>query len=159
MCGTIRADLGLATEDGFLAQNINAPVPEIAGAHMVLSGHRTSDFVLHFSLPMDPASVQNLNAYELSDTITHHSGGLLGYLLQGFENDTFSSSVELKTATYNPTTNTVDLHLAQSVDARDVYQITNDVYDNLLDAAGTPINVNGGFTITLGNKKATISTQ
>jgi hypothetical protein len=155
---------GQATEDVFLAQNINAPVPRITSAHMVLSGHRTSDFVLQFSMPMDPASVQNVGAYDVSDTTYHEhdTAGFLGWLVQGIPGLGYSSSsspVVLKTATYNPSTNTVDLHLAKSVDARDVYQIGSG--PTVLDAAGTPINEDGtglgdGFSITLTNKKATI---
>jgi hypothetical protein len=153
---------GQSTEDVFLAQNINAPVPRIVGAHMVLSGHRASDFILQFNLPMDPASVQNVNAYDLSDTTEHfhYDSGLWGFLGVG---NSSSSPVVLKTATYDPSTNTVDLHLAKSVDARDVYQISQGFVPNstLLDAAGTPINedgsgLGGGFSITLGNTKATI---
>jgi hypothetical protein len=152
---------GQATEDVFLTQDINAPVPRITGAHMVLNGHRTSDFVLQFSMPMDPASVQNVNEYGLSD-ITYHqhnTNGFVGWLLQGiFPYNSSSSPVVLKTATYNPSTNTVDLHLAKSVDARDVYQISN---PTVLDAAGTPINddgtgLGGDSSITLTNTKATI---
>ena len=99
-----------ATEDVFLAQNINAPVPRIDGGHMVLSGGRVSGFVLHFSLPMDPASVQNVKAYSLKDDTVHwHPAGLFGPLGGGSDS---TAAVRLKTATYDPSTNTVDLHLA-----------------------------------------------
>ncbi len=156
---------GQATEDVFLAQNINAPVPRITGAHMVVSGHRTSDFILQFNVPMDPASVQNVTSYNSSDTTyhEHNTNGFVGWLLHGIfpYNSYSSSSPVVKTATYNPSTNTVDLHLAKSVDARDVYQIGGGGSSTLLDAAGTPINedgtgLGGNFSITLTSKKATI---
>jgi len=151
-----------ATEDVFLAQNINAPVPRIDGGHMVLSGGRVSGFVLHFSLPMDPASVQNVKAYSLKDDTVHwHPAGLFGPLGGGSDS---TAAVRLKTATYDPSTNTVDLHLAQSVPGGDGYHIGENSIGNeakLLDAAGMPINedgsgLGGGFSITLTNKKVTI---
>ena len=135
---------------------------------MVLSGDRASDFVLHFSLPMDPASVQDVQAYDLYDATDHwHWVSFQDWLLQGFPDgggrEESSSPVAIKTATYNPSTNTVDLHLAKSVDTRDVYQIGQGFVPDttLLDAAGTPINedgtgLGGGFTITLTNQKASI---
>ncbi len=159
---------GQATEDVFVAGNSNAPAPKIDGAHMVVSGQRTSDFVLHFSQPMDPASVQNLGVYYLNDTIQHwHWDGFGNWLLQGFPDGGGRSyttqTAQLKTATYDPSTNTVDLHLAKPVDARDVYQIGQSILpeDALLDAEGTPINedgsgLGGNFLVTLGRNKATI---
>jgi hypothetical protein len=98
-----------ATEDVFLAQNINAPVPRIDDVHIVLSGGRVSGFVLHFSLPMDPASVQNGKAYSLQDNTVHvHSGGLFG----PSGGIVYNTVVRVKRATYDPSTNTVDLRLA-----------------------------------------------
>jgi hypothetical protein len=150
-----------ATEDVFLAENINAPVPRIDGVHMVLSGGRVSGFVLHFSVPMDPASVQNRNAYSLQDNTAHvHSGGLFG----PWPGISYNTVVRVKRATYDPSTNTVDLRLANSVPAGDGYHIGQNFMGNtakLLDAAGTPINedgsgLGGGFSITLDNKQATI---
>jgi hypothetical protein len=149
------------TEDVFLAQNINAPVPRIDGVHMVSSGGRVSGFVLHFSMPMDPASVQNRNAYSLQDNTAHvHSGGLFG----PWPSISYNTVVRVKGATYDPSTNTVDLRLANSVPAGDGYHIGQNFMGNtakLLDAAGTPINedgsgLGGGFSITLDNKQATI---
>ena len=128
---------------------------------MVLSGGRVSGFVLHFSLPMDPASVQYRNAYSLQDNTAHvHSGGLFG----PWPGINYNTVVRVKRATYDPSTNTVDLHLANSVPAGDGYHIGQNFMGNtakLLDAAGTPINedgsgLGGGFSITLDNKQATI---
>ena len=128
---------------------------------MVLSGGRVSGFVLHFSLPMDPASVQYRNAYSLQDNTAHvHSGGLFG----PWPGINYNTVVRVKRATYDPSTNTVDLHLANSVPAGDGYHIGQNFMGNtakLLDAAGTPINEDGsgfggGFSITVTNKKATI---
>ena len=150
-----------ATEDVFLAQNINAPVPRIDGVHMVLSGGRVSSFVLHFNLPMDPASVQNGKAYFLQDNTVHvHSGGLFG----PWGGISYNTVVRVKRATYHTSTNTVDLDLANSVPAGDGYHIGQNFMGNtakLLDAAGTPINEDGsglgaGFSIALDNKQATI---
>ncbi len=150
-----------ATEDVFLAENMSAPVPRIDGVHMVLSGGRVSGFVLHFSLPMDPASVQNRNAYSLQDNTAHvHSGGLFG----PEPGITYNTVVRVKRATYDPSTNTMDLQLANSVPAGDGYHLGQNFIGNtakLLDAAGTPINedgsgLGGGFSITLDNKQATI---
>jgi hypothetical protein len=154
---------GQATEDVYLAENINAPVPRITGAHLVVTGKRTSDVDLQFSMPMDPNSVQNPAAYGLTDTTIHSSGGFLSFLIPNILNFGFPTYIGIETATYNPTTNTVDLHIAKSVDARDVYQIAATETPPLLDAAGTPINEDGtggggNFAITLSNKKATIST-
>ena len=120
-----------ATEEVFLSGDTKAPVPRIDGVHMVVNGRRTSDIVLHFSQPMDPASVQNVKAYS------------------------------------------VKLHLAQSVDTRDVIQISQSPLwyrrdwsfspdTNLLrDAEGTPIpedgsGQGGAFLITLTSKSAKI---
>jgi hypothetical protein len=143
-------------------RNINAPVPRIDGAHMVSNGGRISGFVLHFRLPMDPASVQNVKAYSLKDDTDHwRPAGLFGPLGGGSNS---SAAVRLKTATYDASTNTVDIHLAQSVPGGDGYRIGENSTGNggkLLDAAGTPINEDGsglgsGFSITVSDKKATI---
>ena len=157
---------GQATEVVFLAQIINSNVPRVVGAHPVLSGRRVSDFLVQFSSPMDPASVQNINAYFVRDTTFHtHSGGLFGGLANLYPDggSPSSSPVVLKTATYNPSTNIVDLHLATSVDARDAYQISRNSATGatLLTAAGVPINedgtgLGGDFMITLTNKTTTI---
>ena len=76
----------------------------------------------------------------------------------------YNTVVRVKRATYDPSTNTVDLRLANSVPAGDGYHIGQNFMGNtakLLDAAGTPINedgsgLGGGFSITLDNKQATI---
>jgi hypothetical protein len=158
--GTVPAGLQTA-EDVFIAGNTGAPVPRIDGARMVANGHNTSEFVLHFSQPMDPASVQNRAVYSLTDHSTHAFGGfnLFGSWGVGMS----STSVVLKKAVYNPSSNTVRLILAKPVPASDGYQISQPfaTSDELRDAAGTPINEDGsgyggGFMITLTSKKATI---
>jgi hypothetical protein len=156
-------------EQVFLTQNINASVPRIVGAQMVSSGGRATDFILQFNMPMDPATVEKIYAYGPSDiSYHHHRASLFDFSLPfGVPDDYYySSPVNIKKATYNPSTNTVDLHLAKSVDTRDVYQIAS-TYGNgggtgaLLDAAGTPINedgtgLGGGFVVTLSNKQTKI---
>ncbi len=153
-------DGGQTTEDVFLAQNASAAVPRIDGARIVANGRNTSEFVLHFSQPMDPASVQNRSAYSLIDLTTHPTGGFDLFSESG---GWISASVVLKKAVYNPSSNTVRLILAKPVPAGDGYQISQPFASNgpLLDAAGTPINEDGtgyggGFMVTLTSKKATI---
>ena len=72
--GTVPAGLQ-TTEDVFIAGNTGTPVPRIDGARIVANGHNTSEFVLHFSQPMGPASVDNISGYSFSDLTIHPVGG------------------------------------------------------------------------------------
>ena len=161
--GTVPA-AAQATEDVFIAANTGTPVPRIDGARIVASGKKAWEFVLHFSRPMDPASVQNLKAYSFNDLTNHPFGGpsLFNPFVSWGVGSTFIPVV-LRKAVYNPSKNTVDLLLAKPVPAGDNYQISQPfaTSDELLDAAGTPINEDGsgyggGFMITLNSKKAMI---
>lgn len=77
-----------------------------------------------------------------------------------------SPAVNFKSATYNAASQTVNFHLAKTVDARDVYQIGNSLYAApLKDTTGLLINedttnLGGTFQVILTNRpKSTLITN
>ncbi len=148
-----------ATQTVVIAANPDAVGPHLVSAHMVTRGRRVTDFVLKFDRPMDPTSVQNLAAYNVQDTVyhTHGVGGLFGYMFLGSTSKP-SPSVHVQSAAYNANNQTVDLHLAKTVDARDVYSLSDNSYTaTLKDATGMVLNQNatslgGSFQVHLTNK-------
>ncbi len=154
-----------------LTANSSVPYPKISGAHMVAKGKTLTDIILQFSMPMNPATVEDVNAYSALDTTLHDKSGsnffdILSLFVPGSKNSQKPKPVAFQSATYDPATNSVDLHLTKPMDSRDTYEITNTSAtpaSPLLDATGTEINDNGtgiggSFGVTLTSRKATIQT-
>jgi hypothetical protein len=160
--GSASGNPATAFKEVYLAENINSPVPRISAAQLVIKGGKTTDLLLQFSVPMDPSSVQNANAYVVSD-VTPRGTNLLDPLANLiFGDQTKAKPVAITSAIYDATANTVDLHLKTTRSSSTRFQIESTLAAPALrSATGTQINDDGtgdggGFLITVGNKKVTI---
>jgi len=123
--------------------------PTITDVHTIQKGHKITGISMTFSKAMDPASVQDVRDYRL----TPNSGAL-------------PQTTALKSAVYDPATDTVILTTRGPLDPSATYQIGDAKWigfngeEALVDLQGNALNetfggnggIPGAFSITVGAK-------
>jgi hypothetical protein len=144
---------------------------------MLVRGGQGAGFVLTFNQPMDPASVQDRANYLVQTTFKPTAADYAGWLLDSFQPPPSVTwkAIAMKSATYDPATNTVTLLSSRPLNITAPYTIMNGrplAKHQLTSAQGIPLqyvasthgvtihgpNQAGGFDIRLrGTAPATLS--
>jgi hypothetical protein len=161
----------------YLESGTLPPQPALTSARMLVRGAQGAGFVLTFNQPMDPATVQDKANYLVETTFKPTAADYAGWLLDSFQAPPSVTwkAIGMKSATYDPATNTVTLLSSRPLKTTAPYTIMNGrplAKHQLKSAQGIPLqyvtsthgvtthgpNQAGGFDIRLrGTAPATLS--
>jgi len=120
--------------------------PHVASARLIRSGKAASGFAIAFTRPMDPATVGDVGSYYVSDPTK-------GSRKMARAHDLSATLLPLKSARYDPATNTVTLTTRKPLKPSSTYIVSNqNLFGSLRTASDYErvLSSIGHFTDTTG---------